>query len=112
MIIYTKLLWFASALTINQNLIIINSKYSNDEPLLIHERVHQTQMKHIGTLTFWWRYLTSKVQRQAFEVEAYRAQILKGASIENCAKYLSIGYALNISYDSALKLLSEVKDNN
>lgn len=105
MIIYTRLLWFSGAITINQCLIIINSKYRNDYPLLKHEQEHQYQMKSVGAITFWWRYLTDKSFRQSSEVEAYRIQIKYGAPIEKMANHLSSGYLLGISKDYALQLL-------
>ena len=58
-----------------------------------------------GALTGWWRYLTSKAHRQAYEVEAYKVQIANGASVFSCAVQLSNGYGLNLTQAKSLKLL-------
>ena len=55
-------------------LIILHPAHANDAALLAHKRTHQEQMARVGTLTFWWRYLTDKAFRQASEVEARAAQ--------------------------------------
>lgn len=107
MVLYTRLLWFAAGLTASQRLIIIHPKYRDDKPLLAHERTHQQQMARVGTLTFWWRYLTSKAFRHASEVEAYRVQIAHGASRSVCALCLATKYRLGLDYGMAYQLLKD-----
>jgi hypothetical protein len=107
MILHTRLLWFSSGFTISQRLIVIHPKYRDDKPLLAHERCHQQQMARVGTLTFWWRYLTDKAFRQQAEVEAYKVQISYGAKHSSCARHLSTGYWLNLDYNTAYNLLKD-----
>lgn len=107
MIIHTRLLWFSAGLTVSQRLIVIHHKYRDDKPLLAHERTHQQQMKRVGTLTFWWRYLTDKAFRQQAEVEAYQVQISHGASRAACARHLATGYWLNLDYSTAYHSLKD-----
>jgi hypothetical protein len=104
-ILHTHLLWFAAGLTVSQRLIVIHPKYRDDAPLLAHERTHQVQMKQVGTLTFWWRYLTDKAFRQLSEVEAYIVQISHGASTMSCANHLASRYWLGLTPVQSLKLL-------
>lgn len=105
MIIYTRLLFFAAGFTVNRSLIFIHPKYKDDKPLLAHEQTLQAQMARVGTLPFWWRYLTDKAFRQAAEVEAYQVQIAHGAKRHDCARYLAESYWLGIDYAAAYALL-------
>ena len=107
MILHTRLLGFSSGLTVSQRLIVIHPKYRDDKPLLAHERTHQAQMARVGTLTFWWRYLSDKAFRQQAEVEAYKVQISHGAKRSNCASYLASNYWLYIDYSTAYALLKD-----
>ena len=107
MIVRTRMLWFADGLTISQRLILLHPAHANDAALLAHERTHQAQMARVGTLRFWWRYLTSKAFRQASEVEAYRVQIAHGASPAACARHLASLYRLGLSERAAAALLSD-----
>lgn len=52
--------------------IVINRDARNKPALLAHERCHQAQQRRDGLLRFWWRYLTRRQARLAYEVEAYR----------------------------------------
>jgi hypothetical protein len=106
-IIHTPLLFWSAGFTLAPSLIFINPKYSFDVGLIEHEKVHAKQMQDIGALTFWWRYLTSKTCRQAFEVEAYQKQMRYGLSLERAAQYLVTMYSLNITLDEAKQLLTE-----
>jgi len=103
----TRLLWFAAGLTVSQRLIVLHPTHANDTALLAHERCHQAQMARVGTLTFWWRYLTDKAFRQASEVEAYQVQIAHGAKRSSCACYLAENYWLHIDYSTAYALLKD-----
>lgn len=107
MIINSCLLWFAAGLTVSQRLIVIHPKYKNDKPLLAHERCHQAQMVRLGTLRWWWRYLTDKSFRQASEVEAYQVQISHGAKRSACALNLATMYQLDLDYGTAYQLLKD-----
>lgn len=92
-------------ITLCQSLILINAKYKDDIALLRHEQTHVIQMQRDGTLTFWWRYLTSKAYRMAAEVEAYRVQVVNGARPQSCALNLASMYLLGITLDDALRAL-------
>ena len=107
MILHTSLLWFAAGFTVSQRLILLHPAHANDTALLAHERVHQEQMSRVGTLTFWWRYLTDKAFRQASEVEAYKVQIRHGAKHSSCARHLATHYWLNLDYNTAYNLLKD-----
>ena len=107
MILATRLLFFSGGLTANQRLIVIHPKYRDDKPLLAHERTHQAQMARVGTVRWWWRYLTDKAFRQQAEVEAYQVQISHGARRSNCASYLANNYWLYIDYATAYALLKD-----
>lgn len=106
-IYYPKWVPFAEALTFSPNIVLIRAKWRDSEPVRVHELVHVAQQQEIGTLTFWWRYLTSKAKRQAFEVEAYKAQIRAGTSLDTCAGNLANNYYLGISFAQAQSLLRE-----
>jgi hypothetical protein len=92
-------------ITLCPGLILINAKYKADVALHRHEETHVYQMQRVGTLTFWWRYLTNKAFRMAVEVEAYRVQIANGATVNGCAIHLASGYRLGITVDDALRAL-------
>ena len=111
MTLTTRLLFFAAGFTVNQRLIVIHPDHRDDKPLLAHESTHQAQMARVGTLTFWWRYLTSKAFRQASEVEAYKVQIAHGAKRHACARYLTENYRLGIDYATAYALLKDYNGN-
>lgn len=64
-------------------------------------------MERVGTLTFWWRYLTDKAFRQASEVEAYQVQISHGAKRNACAMNLATMYRLDLDYGVAYQLLRD-----
>ncbi len=108
MIIYTRLLWFAAGFAPLPNVILIHPKYRNDLPLHVHEKVHQEQMRRVGLIAFWWRYLTDKDFRQACEVEGYKVQVARGADLNACARNLATKYRLNLTIEQALKLLEQI----
>ena len=60
-------------------LVILPSWARGNLGYLSHEMTHAAQQRRVGTLTFWYRYLTDKSFRQTAEVEAYREQIAAGA---------------------------------
>lgn len=105
MIFPTRLLWWADAMTLNQSVILVRPEKASDKALLAHERVHQAQMRRVGTLTFWWRYLTDRTFRLQSEVEAYQTSIAFGASQTGCALLLVDKYHLGITYTDAYRLL-------
>jgi len=106
MIIYPRY-WFSAGFTPLPNLMIIRKDCQHSVPLHKHEETHQEQMRRDGVLKFWFRYLFSKKHRLNYEVEAYKVQISHGASLDGCAKNLSIMYYLGISFETAKNLLSD-----
>ena len=87
------------------NLMIIRYDLRNSKQLHIHEGVHQQQMRATGVLKFWFRYLFNPRWRQAYEIEAYKAQIQAGGNRDVCAVYLAGMYHLDITFDQAMELL-------
>lgn len=104
-IYYPKWVPFADALALSPSIVLIRSQYRDNTPLRVHELVHVEQQRDDGTLTFWWRYLTSRKHRQVYEVEAYKAQIDAGSSLGVCAGHLANDYYLGISFTEAQELL-------
>ena len=104
--VHTRLLFFASGLTVCPGLVLIHPD-KDSTPLRAHELIHVGQMKKHGTLTFWFKYLTNKQFRQDMEVEAYKTSIIYGDRIGSCAFYLSAMYKLGITEEQAVKLLSD-----
>lgn len=104
-VVYTQLLFWAGGFTVNQNLILINSKYTNDTRLVEHEKVHIAQMKKVGTLKWWFNYIISKKFRLSAELEAYKKQASLGADINRLAYFLSHNYFLGITQEQALEYL-------
>lgn len=86
--------------------IVIKEKYRNDVGLLQHEITHIEQQTRDGKLRWVWRYITSKVWRLAYEVEAYKVSIAHGMSIEKAAMYLARDYRLGITEAEAKVLLT------
>lgn len=104
MIIYTRLL--DRGITLCPSAIIIPAWAKNNLAYLAHEERHVEQMRDTGTLKFWWKYLTDKAFKQKVEVEAFRAQIAAGESINYCAGQLKNNYGLTLTFNEALSLLS------
>lgn len=104
-IYYPSWVPFADGLAICPSLVLIRAKYKDNLPLRVHELVHVSQQETDGTLTFWWRYLTSRAHRQSYEVEAYKVQIRAGSSLDTCAGHLANDYYLGISFTQAQQLL-------
>lgn len=86
-------------------LMFIRKDCRDNKPLHLHEAIHQRQMQEDWTIVFWMRYLLSRKWRQRYEVEAYKAQIAAGASLDGCAAHLSGMYYLNITFEQAKILL-------
>lgn len=104
MIFYPRWL-FAAGFTPLPWLMFIRHDCRDNKPLHLHEAIHQRQMREDWTLVFWMRYLFSRKWRQRYEVEAYKAQIAAGASLDGCAFNLSQMYYLNITLEEAKSLL-------
>ncbi len=88
-------------------LLILSSTHSDNAALIAHEQCHQAQQRRDGTLRFWWRYLTSKPLRLAYEAEAYRVWI--DVAPEDRAKvthWLAKRYGFNITHAEAAAMLS------
>lgn len=60
-------------ITIHRRLVLVSQKHQHDLGLIAHYKCHLAQQARDGTPTFWWRYLTDKRKRLAYEIEAYRA---------------------------------------
>ncbi len=103
MILYPPFL--KRGITLIPSLTLIPQWAKTDVAYLAHELTHAEQQRKHGVFTFWYRYLTSKPFRQAMEVEAYRVQIVHGASLITCARHLATDYRLRITQDEAIKLL-------
>lgn len=110
MILYIPL--WADAFTLAPSITLMRPRWRGDEPLLAHERTHAEQMRRDGWLVFWWRYLTSAAARQAYEVEAYRAQLAavpepaREARREQFAGFLARDYRLRLGLEQARELLA------
>jgi hypothetical protein len=77
-----------------------------DQPFIEHELVHYREMAWWSPV-WWLLYLLVPAFRQATEVRAYRRQIaLGGIAPATVAFYLSDRYRLDLSYASAMRLLS------
>ena len=86
-------------------LMFIRHDCKSNEPLHQHEKTHQRQMREDWTIVFWMRYLFSRKWRMHYEIEAYKAQIKAGASLDGCAEHLANMYYLGITVDQAKELL-------
>jgi hypothetical protein len=89
-----------------QTCIVIDRDTWKRGALIAHERCHQRQMARDGTLTFYWRYFTSKQARQEYEVEAYRVWVQhEPGDVYLCANWLVNSYGLKIGLPAAMQLL-------
>lgn len=101
-----SILTFGSdGLALTPSLALVASDYHNLPALIVHERVHQDQMRRDGTLAFWWRYITSSAHRLNYEVEAYRVWLQY--SPEDLWRVVGMlqGYGVALTYAEALALL-------
>ena len=106
MIIYTRLLLWSDGMAVHPRLILIRPSRRGDAVLLAHEQMHCEQMRRVGVLRFWWRYLAVPAFRQAAEAEAYRVSYSHAP--ERAAKFataLSTRYCLRLSFDDAMALI-------
>jgi hypothetical protein len=104
-IVHTRLLVWASGMTVTPRLIVIHASCRGDRGLIAHEQVHAMQMRRDGLLRFWWRYATSRSHRLAYEVEAYRVSISHGYPLGSAARTLANGYWLRIDEAQARQAL-------
>ena len=96
-----------NAITLTPNLIIAfgDAIYSSIW-LHEHEKVHQQQMREMGTLTFWFKYLTSKKSRLSLEVDAYYDSYQRVPNMLYVfATALSKHYMLNISVEECAEMI-------
>ncbi len=93
-------------MTLAPGLILIHPRCRGDAGLLAHEQVHVRQMRRDGLLRFWWRYMTSRAHRLAYEVEAYRVSLAYGSSLASVARTLATGYWLGINEQQARAALA------
>ncbi len=94
-------------ITLTPWLILIPRWAKGNPDYLAHERTHAKQQRRVGTLTFWWRYLTDPAYRLTAEIEAYRAQIAAGGDVDYCATQLAYGYSLTLTPAKAYALLQD-----
>ncbi len=84
---------------------LIRPSKKGNKALVEHERVHMHQILK------WWvlwpfMYHCTKKWRLKFEVEAYKASIEHGRSVDSAAKALCKYYGLDITKEEAKKLLT------
>ena len=90
-----------------QTCIVVDRGDWSKAALIAHERCHQKQMTRDGTLTFYWRYITSTEARQQYEIEAYRVWVqVKPDDLYRCASALVRDYGLGVTYQEATELLT------
>lgn len=65
--------WFGNILGITLYPLIIY-KHPPQPWLRNHEWIHVDQVRRVGWLLFYWRYITSRRWRRQYEREAYAAQ--------------------------------------
>jgi len=88
-------------------LMILAKTYSDHAALIAHEQCHQGQQRRDGVLTFWWRYLTNKSWRLAYEVEAYKVWLQVAPHDEWRVSYvLAHNYGLDLSAEQAREILN------
>lgn len=105
-VVTTRALLWAQAMTVSPSLILIRPERANDRALIAHEQRHVQQMREIGTLRFWWNYLTNPAFRLRVEVEAYRVQLdFAPSGLDRMAELLSTRYFLDITKPQARALL-------
>lgn len=105
-IIHTRLLTWSRGMALTPSLILIREDARGDEALLAHEREHCEQMRRLGTVWFWLRYITSAAFRQRVEVDAYRVSYSHAPErIAAYATALSTRYRLRLTFEQAVKLI-------
>ena len=105
-IIATRLLVWAEAMTITPELILMRPGRMGDEALLAHEMTHCRQMRRVGTVVWWWRYVTDRKFRLTSELEAYRVQIAMAPwALDAICTLLATRYFLGITPQQAKALL-------
>jgi hypothetical protein len=90
------------------NIIVISKDYLNKTALIAHEKHHQKQQLRDGTLTFWFKYLTSKEYRFNMELEAYKVWVqVSPKDTENVINWMINSYGFNVTRDELRILLKE-----
>ena len=107
-VIHTRALFWAQGMAVAPWLVLIRPSRRGDEALLAHELVHVEQMRRHGTLKFWKRWVTSRVWRAHYEIEAYRAALVhRPHNLDLYAASLASNYGLRVSVSQARKLLTQ-----
>lgn len=107
-IITTRLLLWAHGMAVHPGLILLRPDFRDDRALIEHERCHCEQMADLGTLAFWWAYITRASFRQAMEVEAYQQQLtMQPWNLDRFSEALATKYFLNLTTAQARALLLE-----
>lgn len=89
-------------------LMILAQSHKDNKALIAHEECHQQQQRRDGLLAFWWKYLTSKPARLAYEVEAYKVWLkVAPLDIHKVVNWLTDNYGLDLTHKQAYKLLTE-----
>jgi hypothetical protein len=87
-------------------LLILSSANRNNAALIAHEQCHQSQQRRDGTLRFWWRYITNKAWRLAYEVEAYKVWLdVQPLDAGKVGMWLCKNYGFDIELSEAFELL-------
>ena len=106
-ILYVPMPAWVHGLALSPSLILIDPSRRDDAVHLAHEREHCDQMRRVGTVRFWWRYLTDATFRQAAEVGAYRVSYAHAPErLASFATALSTRYRLRLSFDTAAQLIA------
>jgi len=88
-------------------LIIIPKWARGDAAYLAHEQVHAEQLRRIGVIRFWWRYLRDKRFRLAMEIPAFKAQCAIDKNYTHWAWCLATEYNLDISQEQAFNCIRD-----
>lgn len=85
---------------------LIRPSHKTDAALHAHEAVHRRQFLRNPLMGLF--YLCSASARQAYEAEAYRAQLaLQPGSVNVLATFLSTRYGLTLTHAEAVALLTK-----
>ena len=105
-ILYVPMPAWVHGLALSPSLILIDPSRRDDAVHLAHEREHCDQMRRVGTVRFWWRYLTDATFRQAAEVGAYRVSYAHAPErLASFATALSTRYRLRLSFEESMRLI-------
>ena len=84
-------------------ILFIRPEAATDKVLLAHEKVHCEQFQRDWLMPV--KYLLFKEYRFECELEAYRASVKNGRSVESCADSLYKKYGLSKNYRAIIQAL-------